>query len=488
MKKFLLAFLSLSVFAGVAFAYAAYTDVNQAHNYSKAIDFITEKGIVNGYPDGTYKPYQTLNRAELLKIVVEAVYENEFESFAFENCFSDVPAGEWYTKYVCFAKNNGIVVGYQDGTFKPEQKIIFVEAAKITLKGFGINYSEMSPWYKDLVVKASEKNLIPLSVTYFDDDFSRGQMAEMITRILKYNDGTLNAYLGEKANTRATYEIMEKNTNNRIVFDNPDLCSYNNDLCSSTQACVRNTCIEKSRLYPQNALLSEQNCEYDEVYIDGTCKKAKLNIAYVGNSIKDEQAFNDYVEEVTIGVSAATEFANCPEYIRVHSYFDDLCLPTDEDIGEALFKKAGGELKYYVIYPKESVNSDFAPNCSTFVGKSNLGGFLTMATAPIGSVHEFGHAFGLWDQYCYLPNEKNPNIVNFEEALCRKPETDWFREYCGREDLGQTEENAYQCEGNKNEFDVVGIMGRSGFEDLSDVFWGFTEAEKEYLGEKVNCY
>jgi hypothetical protein len=491
MKKILFTLILVFSFQSSALA-DTYTDVNEAHNYFSAIEFITNEGIVGGYSDGSYKPYNTLNRAELLKIVIESVYADEFEDFSSESCFSDVPQNEWYTGYVCFAKNEGIVDGYNDGTFKPDQKILFVEALKITLKAFKIDYSQDDPWYKDIVIKASDKNLIPLSISYFDEDFSRGQMAELITRVLKNNSGELDSYLGDKKNTRATYEIMKNNTDNRLVFTDPDLCYYD-DTCSSDEVCLRNTCTPKSHLYPQNKELSEQYCAYDEVYINGECKKAKFAIAYLGNSLDDEQEFNSYVEELIFAIAAGTGMSNCPEYIRVHTYFDELCLPTNgeiqgENIDKALFEKIGGELQFMVLYPEENVTGDFTPQCSTFIGTSSFGGFLTMGSGPLVNLHETGHKLGLWDQYCYLPNSKNPNIVDFEEALCREAETDWYREYCGREDFGQTEDNAFQCEGDLNEYGVASLMGHSGFNNLEDSYWGFTEAEQEYISETLNCY
>ncbi|MBD3360401.1 SH3 domain-containing protein [Candidatus Peregrinibacteria bacterium] len=179
------------------------------HIYEDAIWYIYENGIVDGYPDGSYKPNTTINRAELLKIIVEAVYENdEFNSYQNENCFSDVPPGEWFTNYVCFGKAMGIVEGYGDGTFRPAREINFVEALKIAMNTFGYDYEETDPWYKGFVDTASKNNFIPLDVDYFGEQYSRGQMAEMITRILKFENGTLNEYLGDDSDERVAYDEL----------------------------------------------------------------------------------------------------------------------------------------------------------------------------------------------------------------------------------------------------------------------------------------
>ncbi|MFH1284089.1 MAG: S-layer homology domain-containing protein [Candidatus Peregrinibacteria bacterium] len=178
------------------------------HVYESAIRYIYSEGIVNGYPDGSYKPNSTINRAELLKIIVEAEYDDEFESYGGSGCFYDVPAGEWFTKYVCFAKDHFIIEGYADGTFRPAREINFVEALKIALNTFGYPYAETDPWYKGFVDTASEYNFIPLDVDYFAEQYSRAQMAEMMTRMLKYEKSELDEYLGNDADKRVTYDIL----------------------------------------------------------------------------------------------------------------------------------------------------------------------------------------------------------------------------------------------------------------------------------------
>ncbi|GAG46693.1 unnamed protein product, partial [marine sediment metagenome] len=126
----------------------------QGHKYEDAIWYVYENEIVSGYSDGSYKADNTINRAELLKIIIEAVFYDEFEEYDNTDCFSDVPSTEWYTKYVCYAKAEGIVEGYSGNKFKPTQEISFVEALKIAMVGFEYTFEEATPWYKDIVMKA----------------------------------------------------------------------------------------------------------------------------------------------------------------------------------------------------------------------------------------------------------------------------------------------------------------------------------------------
>ncbi|MBU0668451.1 S-layer homology domain-containing protein [Patescibacteria group bacterium] len=198
----------------------AFNDVLSNHNYSDAIEFIKSENIVQGYPDGSFKPDNTINRAELLKIIIGAKYSTIEEIFN-NNCFKDVQKDQWYTKYICFAKDKNIVSGYPDGSFKPEQNVNFVEAMKIAMKAYNISFNENSdPWYKDLVNKSSESNLIPLEIAAFDLNISRGQMTDIITRLIKSQNGTLETYLDNAKNIRQTFEDIQNGNNNLINFIN----------------------------------------------------------------------------------------------------------------------------------------------------------------------------------------------------------------------------------------------------------------------------
>lgn len=198
------------------FAASSFSDVGSDEIYKDGIEFLKSQNIVNGYPDGTYKPEQTINRAEMIKIIAEGakIYfkwpTNVFDNYAKQSCFTDVPASQWYTKYVCYGKDKGWVVGYDGGKkFKPTQEVTFVEGLKISYKGFGLTYTETgTPWYKDVVDFASEKNYIPFDIIAFAGPLHRNQMADLVTRMIKENEGQLDSYLGARKDLVVTYETI----------------------------------------------------------------------------------------------------------------------------------------------------------------------------------------------------------------------------------------------------------------------------------------
>ncbi len=159
---------------------ASFSDVIDTHENAEAIQYVQSKNIVSGYPDGTFKPGQEVNRAELAKILVEATFPNAAVG---ESCFPDVRR-EWFAPYVCFAQEKGLVSGYPDGTFKPAQPVSFVEAAKMISNAFKVGFSvEQQPWFKPYVTHLEELNAIPLTIDTFDKHITRGEMTEMIYRI-----------------------------------------------------------------------------------------------------------------------------------------------------------------------------------------------------------------------------------------------------------------------------------------------------------------
>ncbi|MFC1615668.1 S-layer homology domain-containing protein [Patescibacteria group bacterium] len=104
-----------------------FPDVALDHPNHIAISWMADEGAINGYPDGTFKPNGLVNRAELMKMVLPEVPEGDYQ-----NCFPDVTT-EWFAPYVCYGLERGFVNGYPDGTFKPANDVNRVEAMKIIL-------------------------------------------------------------------------------------------------------------------------------------------------------------------------------------------------------------------------------------------------------------------------------------------------------------------------------------------------------------------
>lgn len=182
---------------------ASFSDVSTSHPNSDAIQGLQEKGVINGYADGSFKPDATINRAEFLKIVLEA---RGFDPSVQTNCFPDV-RDEWFAKYICYGKKESIISGYPDGTYKPEQEVSFVEAGKILTLAFDQQTQGGSEWYEPYARALEMSKAIPLSINALDEKLTRGEMAEMMWRLKDgITDRASKGYLNVK------YPKMKMNT------------------------------------------------------------------------------------------------------------------------------------------------------------------------------------------------------------------------------------------------------------------------------------
>ena len=93
-------------------------------------------GLINGYPDGTFKPDNTITRAEFAAIVARAF---KLEDKPVTTEFTDVPSTHWATGNIGAAYAAGIINGYGDGTFGPEDPIKEEQAVKMVVAALGYN-------------------------------------------------------------------------------------------------------------------------------------------------------------------------------------------------------------------------------------------------------------------------------------------------------------------------------------------------------------
>jgi len=128
LTAFVLAFLMIfTSFGTMAFADTEGGSDISGHWAEASIQKWVEAGVINGYSDGTFRPDNGITRAEFVKIV------NGLLGFKVEGSasFTDVASGEWYAAEVKKAVHEEFVSGYEDGSFRPDKGITRQEAAKI---------------------------------------------------------------------------------------------------------------------------------------------------------------------------------------------------------------------------------------------------------------------------------------------------------------------------------------------------------------------
>lgn len=102
--------------------------------FKEAVNGLVDLGIINGYENGTFKPYQSITRAEFAKIVCIEAKLAEDTTKGQTIKFKDVGKAHWADKYITIAAQHNLIKGYPGGTFKPDSKVNYAEAVTILVR------------------------------------------------------------------------------------------------------------------------------------------------------------------------------------------------------------------------------------------------------------------------------------------------------------------------------------------------------------------
>lgn len=175
-----------------------FTDVDETHENAVAIAYLKENNIIGGYEDGSFQPGKTVSRVEALKMILLGFNISLTPSADLE--FEDTYDDQWYAPYVARAVKLGVVKGYDDGSFKPAQTVNKAELLKILFEATNADVSEtdevtsapyndvsLDQWFVGYADYAENRNLVPV-----DDDnnlspadgMTRADVAEVIYRLM----------------------------------------------------------------------------------------------------------------------------------------------------------------------------------------------------------------------------------------------------------------------------------------------------------------
>lgn len=112
-----------------------FSDVSSGDWYYSAVQMCAKAGIVSGYPDGSFKPNQAVTRAEFFKMVA-MLYSDALNTPITGKIFNDIN-GHWAEKYINLLQKLGIVKGYPNGSVKPNANLTRGEAASIMNRVLG---------------------------------------------------------------------------------------------------------------------------------------------------------------------------------------------------------------------------------------------------------------------------------------------------------------------------------------------------------------
>ncbi|NCP67821.1 peptidoglycan DD-metalloendopeptidase family protein [bacterium] len=171
-----------------------FKDIPGSHPYSSAVKYLKDNNIVKGYEDGTFRPDATLNRAEALKLILEAnsIYAESTD----QNNFNDVGNTAWFKPYIETAFKREIVKGYPDGSFKPGNTVSRAEFLKMALATGNFPLPEFGSdpfpdvkadaWYAPFFAFARDQKLIRTSTgntAVPNNPITRGEAADIIYKL-----------------------------------------------------------------------------------------------------------------------------------------------------------------------------------------------------------------------------------------------------------------------------------------------------------------
>ena len=228
LKKILALVLAFAC-AFTMFAGAAFTDQADIKVDAEVVDTLVSLGVINGYTDGSFKPNDTVTRAEMAKMIYVLRTGNS-DASAYNNdktTFTDIN-GHWARGYVKYCQSLGIIAGQSATTFAPDQTVTAQEAAKMLLVTLGYDANKAGlvgiNWASKTNALADENGLLDDVNTSFTGPCPRQYAAQLIYNAIDtptvvwrddaYTNVTLlgddNKTVGEKfMNLKKTTAVLE---------------------------------------------------------------------------------------------------------------------------------------------------------------------------------------------------------------------------------------------------------------------------------------
>lgn len=138
MKKIFLLITTIVMLsmATISFAAVELTDI-AGTKYEEAVNCLVKLEVINGYQDSTFRPENKITRAEMAKILLTAKGEKVDLSKVDSTYFEDVTSEHWALAYINAAYENKLIEGYEDKTFRPDEEVTYAEAITMVIRMLG---------------------------------------------------------------------------------------------------------------------------------------------------------------------------------------------------------------------------------------------------------------------------------------------------------------------------------------------------------------
>ncbi len=216
-KKGISMILSLCLLVGSMMlpTQAAFTDISDAET-ALAAATLESLGVVSGTGGSAYNPNDTLTRAQFCAMAVRLMgLGDTVSTHSYKTLFTDTPAGQWYTGYVNLAYAQGIISGYGNGKFGPNDPLTGGQLVTVCLRLLGYTSSDIGAvWPVDYVNFAAELGLTDGVTVNGTGSITRGDAAKVLYNLLNLSKkGSSNPYYQSISGVSSTVEAIVLDTN-----------------------------------------------------------------------------------------------------------------------------------------------------------------------------------------------------------------------------------------------------------------------------------
>ena len=354
LKKVLALVLAFAC-AFTMFAGAAFTDQADIKVENEVVDTLIELGVINGYTDGSFKPNDTVTRAEMAKMIYVLRTGNS-DASAYNNdktSFTDVN-GHWAAGFIKYCQSVGIIAGQSATKFAPDQTVTAQEAAKMLLVTLGYDANKAGlvgiNWASKTNALADENGLLEDVNTSFTGPCPRQYAAQLIYNAIDtptvvwrddaYTNVTLlgddNKTVGEKfMNLKKTTAVLEdvSKTSGKETFEltlDKSTVDENKTTDDKGKALYNFTNVKKdySDLKYQMVTVLYKNNDKSKVYgvyatKDNTQQTGILkNLKMDGNKAKLDDTKYDLADKNTVYVNGKSWTENKKDSNNIKSFID----------------------------------------------------------------------------------------------------------------------------------------------------------------------
>lgn len=130
---------SMLIWAGNAAAEERFSDLQYSKWAEDGIEYMAKRGTVAGYGDGKFKPAGLVTRAQAVTFLVRELYPEQLEKPAEGTTYTDVPKTHAFNKEIAIASKNGLASGFPDGSFRPDASLSRAETAAFLTRAYSLS-------------------------------------------------------------------------------------------------------------------------------------------------------------------------------------------------------------------------------------------------------------------------------------------------------------------------------------------------------------